>query len=553
MSDDQLVDFFNRDTLDLGADFLCHTELTDPDFPNRLFNWWKRHYGFASKSFLTKDIDLYSDFVERNRSLEHPAITWFDRNNNKMNASYEQIAQEVDALCSLWLTNSIEAGDSIAIFCKHPYRRLISLLTAFRLGLCPSVLDPTGRVAVVNALDVLECKHIHADHSLLGWIPDEFKGRILKLDSSIPSRRIESYNYSPNHIVLRVLDSFSIDSSSVIEISAQDLFLHAIRDAYGVFKLNKGTRLASLVSLQDGSSPYIELMTLICGASLIMLEEDSFPASCLQLLSEDIDVIGFKKKQLEHYIAAQKRQPRTTLWKRWFRNPIDAVSIAEWQDFSNQLCLNEIPHADLQWVSAAAGIGFGTVWSTDLFDFNVFPAPGQSTFLGDVGNPSTDSKSDFGRFSLIKQLDEKPVVFSTTFLLSKLESSYRFLGCYPSGRSGMAFPDALVCRALLRSQTWHTVIENPLANGSQFILLAFMDDRSIDEMDKCVRTEVGEFALPDQIEKIDLVPKFTKDGLVDNEWCKRLYFAGEFQRRTKLTVYQAISRIKMSTLSQITT
>ena len=65
MSDDPLVDFFNRDTLDLGADFLSHTELTDSDFPIRLFNWWKRHYGFACIQTLLNGTDHLS--IQRSR------------------------------------------------------------------------------------------------------------------------------------------------------------------------------------------------------------------------------------------------------------------------------------------------------------------------------------------------------------------------------------------------------------------------------------------------------------------------------------------------------
>ena len=519
------------------------------DFWTQLFTGWRETVGFGCKSILNRDIDLYGDLIERHLSLKIPALTWFDR-GERVAVSYSQIAQEVDALAALWLSNPIEKGDSVCILCTHPYHRIVAILCAFRLGLVPFVFDPTGPVAVQALLEDFPSTHIHAEPGVKDWVPETLRASILGLDKKSSLSGLGAHRQAAKAVILRLLDPFCGNSPSVIELTAQDLFLRLLRDGHSILNLRRGSRLASTVTLKDSTSPLIELMTFICGASLTYLD-DQMPARHLtHLLTEPFDLVGVSRSLIGVLLEANQNNPRSGEWKRWYRSPLESQHIIEWQDFAEQLSLQQTPHADFHWATPCAGIAFGSEWSTDLFAFDLYPAPGQTWFLGEMASPETPTKGLTGRLVITSEIEEETCESPTPFILASNEKAYRFLGCYPSGRSGLAFPEDLVYRCLEAPLFWHTVIELPTLNGSQFVLLAFMDTRTKGEIHKKIEQDIGLFAQPDQIEIVPFVPKLNQKGNIDSEWAKRLYMSGEFTRRSKIPVYSSLTNVKMLLLNQ---
>ncbi len=514
-----------------------------------LFRSWRESYGFGCKSVFGKDIDLFGDCIERNLSLDHPCLSWHEQ-GDLVSVSYSQVANEVEGLASRWLANSIQEGESVCIICDHPYRRLVSLLCAFRLGLIPLLINPTGPVVIQSTLDANPQDHLHVEPSLLKWIPEALRSSVLDLTRDA-RRAKEACRYSSSAVALRLPDPFSSDMSALVELTAQDLFLRLIRDGHSILRLQKGSRMASYVDLQDSTSPFTELMALLCGASLICLNGETPESFIRHLMLESLEVIGISPKMMQPLMEAQLNTPRTGVWERWFRSPLVSHRILEWQNFTKQLDLEGTPHADLQWTASSAGIAFGSEWSTNLFDFDLYPAPGQSWYLGDVAAPLMPTKGSSGRYVTSLNAEDKPIDNPTPFILLAHENAHRFLGCYPTGRAGMAFPEELVYRCVELPLCWHTIIELPVANGSQFVLLAFMDPRSKSDLNKIIQENGGEFALPDQIEIIPYVPKLNQKGEIDAEWAKRLYLRGEFERRSKIPVYKALSKVRMLALTEI--
>lgn len=516
-------------------------------FMAQLFSNWRETFGFGCKSVYNRDIDLYGDLIERNLAIKEAALRWWDR-DELVSVTYSQIAEEVDILATLWLSNSVRKGESLCIVCSHPYRRIISLLCGFRLGLVPLLIDPTGPVVVKTALDANPCTYIHVDPDLTEWVPDDHRSAILRLTDRSTLNGLDSHRCPVQSVILRLTDSFSGNAASVIDIKAQDLFLRLIRDGIYILKLGRGTKICASTKLHDASSPIIELTTFICGAGLTILDDQPPAAQLNWLMAEPFDLIRISRAMIESLMLAHQRIPRSADWKRWYRSPLEAQHVLDWQNFKEQLKLQNTPYADLHWATPVSGIAFGSEWSTDLYDFDLYPVPGQSWFLGDMASPETQTKGETGRLVIQSENEEKPVCWPTPFILSKAEKAYRFLGCYPSGRFGLAFPEELVSACLASDSSWHTIVEIPVANGSHFVLLAFMDSRTKSELHKIITNAVGDFALPDQIEIIPYVPKITQKGAIDSEWAKRLYISGEFTRRRSITIYTALSNVKMLSL-----
>ena len=516
-------------------------------FWSHLFSSWRETLGFGCKSVFNRDIDFYGDLVERHLSLKSPALSWFDR-DKLISVSYDQLASEVDALTELWLSNPIKKGDSICIICSHSYHRIVALLTAFRLGLVPLLLDPTGPVPVQAVLETFEFTHLQADPAIKDWIPETLHSKILRLNEKSSLRGLDNHCYPAKSVGLRLIDPFSGNTPSVIEITAQNLFLRLLRDSYSVLNLKTGSRLATSLSLKDSTSPIIELMTLLCGASLTYVDDRMSSSLSAYLLTEPFDLIGISKDMMESLLRAHEKTPKTAEWKRWYRSPLESKYIIEWQSFTEKLSLKATPHADLHWAAPCAGIAFGSEWSTDLFDFAVYPTPGETWFLGEMASPETPTKAQAGRLVILSEREDEDFALPTPFILSQDEKAYRFLGCYPSGRSGLAFPEDLIQKCLEAPLSWHTVIELPVAHGSQFVLLAFMDERTPSMIQKKIEEDIGEFALPDQIETIPYVPKLSDKGEMDREWAKRLYMSGEFTRRRKIPVYSSLTKLKLLSL-----
>lgn len=529
-----------------GADFIRNTTANAVDFTQLLVQWWQKNYGYNTKTIPRHAVDFYHDLVLTHSFDVYQAIAWCEGDSLR-SLSYGELERSVHDLSQRWMAQSLKPGLSVAIICSKGYRRLIALLTAFRLGLIPSLLDYSGPVLLTRQLHLLDCDVIYADSAYHAFIPGELSGRILKLDGmkSIPKGFSESY--ACDSIVLRILsDPFGIDCP-VINLTAQHVYLNLVRDAFFILELKKGHRIAAPSRANGVGSPFLELAAFLSGSSIMIIDREGWIHATPYLLSNSFDCVGLESDGIAHLRRKISTIYHEIRWGRWFRSPLDHYTTLDWSLFAGDLALNTIPRAELFWCAAASGIGLGTVWSTNPYDSILHSPPGLTWYLGETVNPANLSMIPFGIFCPVISQGDKKLSIPTDLLLSANPDGHRYLGRYNGDAHFSDYPAALVLEVLALSGCWHVILERPpesFVQKPERILLAFMEDRSAIELNAIIRTEICEEAVPGTVEIFDLMPPLTPDGLPDTEWCKSLYFKGELHRRSNTRIHVLLSQLK---------
>jgi hypothetical protein len=241
-------------------------------------------------------------------------------------------------------------------------------------------------------------------------------------------------------------------------------------------------------------------------------------------------------------------------WGCWFRNILDSNDSKSWKEFDDKFRPNQIEHMDLLYMAPTAGIALGNPRHYDVLDTNIYPSKGSYWQLGDIATPENISTMGYGRYCSVHHASEEPKVYPSPVLLSPFLQGYKYLGCYPTGRMGKLYPSDKICECLACDSSWHVIIERPGSKGAEvgteYILLAFMEDRSVNELRTLVESNFGPDALPDLIEIIPLMPRFDDKGKINSSWCAQMYFRGEFNRRATINIYKMISKLRFGLIAR---
>ena len=515
-------------------------------YHRKVFERWHQDKGFNARSTPNRGFDFYTDCLGRHVAENQDALRFYE-GQKRAALTYADLQGEVRRCAETWQAQGVQFGDSVAVLAATPVRRTIALLAGFRLGVKLSLLPMTGSSLLGEHLEVLDCDHLHIETGFLSWVPEAFKSRVIRQDRQTSLTNEEPSVYLPQDIVLRLLDPYSQEGETVLEIPAEFLFQRLLQDAVIILGLERGQVVAGMSAVMNGVAPFPELACLLSGACYWFLESSDWQQNALNLLSEPLDLIAIPAQSRSALLKAGMKVEEGA-WKRWIRNPIECLDYQSWRDFVTALGLDAVPHADLLYTCHMAGIALGNEWSLDLLKMDLLPPAGTEWQLGDLMDPTLPSPINHGRFAARIPTEEGEAIFSTPFMLTPFDGAYRFVGHYPPGRQGRAFPSARLVEVLSFPGALHAIVEKPGAQGVEsktfFVLVAFQDTRSEDEIRLLIIERMGESALPDEIFMSPLFPRLTAKGQVDRDWVTRLFFRGEFTRREDLPFYRAMARLK---------
>lgn len=536
----------NSDDLVVDMDFDYTVREDQSSYLKKLYAQWRDHYGFLGKSVLGQDIRLYYDILYVNSSLNNPALVW-TINDGDESLAYSGLLSLSQSQAASWFTLGVRSGNTISIVTNETCKRIIALFAALRLGLIISFVSPVGRSRVSESLLKLDCDHIFIDPEIQDWIPSTLLSTLLvgpaieSLPDSLP------FSYPCNHVVFRLLDAYGCTDLSIVEIPAQLLFLNLIRDGFHILKLSKGKTVCATGELSGGLSPFIELATLFCGSTLFISSKENSKRVAAKILELEFYLVEVTPS-LRDSLAKVTEGSVSVKWGGWFRNILDSIDAKSWKEFDDKLGPNKIEHMDLLYMATTGGIALGNQRHYDVLDTKIYPSKGSSWQLGDITTPENKTTMAYGRYCSIHHVLDEAKVYASPVLLSPFEKGYRYLGCYPTGRMGKIYPSDKVSECLARDGSWHVIIERPGSNRAEvvteYILLAFREDRSVKELRALVEYNFGPDALPDLIEIIPLMPRFDDKGKINNSWCSQMYFRGEFNRRARSNIYKMISELR---------
>lgn len=512
-----------------------------------LFDQWRQSKGFNCRSVPTGKIDFWNDCLQRHTPSDTSALVWFESGELR-EISYQTLLKEAQHCAGIYEGNGLERGSSLAIVAISPVKRTIALLAAFRLGLTVSLLDPQGSSNLKDQLNLFDCDHIYCESAFVAWIPENLESRQINMVrvNEIPDGM--GVSYPAGATALRLLDPFDQKGTNILEIPAGYLYMRLLHDATLALELDSGKTYATASQHELGNMPFAELSSLLVGATFLFLDSNAWKNSLETILNLELDAIVIPAKVRN--VLVERSGGRKPLWKRWIRNVVDCLDYQSWRAFSQAMDLDEVPHADLQYAPQMAGIAFGNFWSTDLLAMGVLPPSGAHWQFGDLLDPSLPAVVNHGRLCGFIPKEAEFVAVPTPFMLTPFDAAFRFVGCYPPGRRGAAYPAQQVLALLKGQGAGHAIVEKPGAEGVEsrtfFILITFRDPRNPETITRFIQDHWGDAAVPDEIIESPLYPRLLANGQVDSGWVTRMYFNGELSRRADSPFYQAMSTFKAS-------
>jgi hypothetical protein len=264
-----------------------------------------------------------------------------------------------------------------------------------------------------------------------------------------------------------------------------------------------------------------------------------------RLQEQHIDILGVSQALRDLLIRKPPTGQRT--WHYWFRHPAEDPDFRAWWDFTYALQLEKTYAANCLWNSARGGGLLFSEKSPGQPSLDVLPVAGLNWQLSVVDAPNLPYPGGWGLLALGTEDKDKILWNATPNILAPYRKHWRYLGQYPSGRSGRTYPRLEIIALLADQLNFMALLEAPQHDGStdpRQVLLAFGENIDLKILEEEIASELGAEFLPDHIECLPLLPKRDKAGGADQAWCQQHYLTGELYRRQRSKVFCCLSELK---------
>ena len=513
-----------------------------------LHAYWQRRKGSSSKSVPWARYDFYHDVLVQQKDQTATAFIWFEH-DSWHNWSYAELDQAVNSLAATWETVGVQPGETLAILYPQGPLWLMAILAGLRLGLVVTLLPPQGNAFVNRRLNNLDPDWLVMDQLYKHQIEAIWYERVLPntLSSTLPTRR--SYDYLGTAAVVQCFDPTSASPDIVCQVDADSLYLNAIRDGTFALGIKPGDRCAAPGWHGLESQPALILSVLLCGGAWVHINFSDLKKAPERLMEQSIDVLGVSRSLRD--LLMDKPSASENSWRYWFRHPAESADFYLWQDFIEDLQLQNSYSGNVLCNAARGGAILFSPRRRGQSHHMVLPAAGLCWQLGIIDAPDLPSVDGWGRLALGIKKDEDVTWADTPYIITPYLKVWNYLGQYPRGRAGRTYLNQEVLELLADKVQYLALVEASVHGGdadSRQMLLAFGPNVDTVAIQTCIETELGHEFLPDRIEWLPLLPQRNEEGGADQDWCQFHYLTGELYRRQRSDIYRCLSDLKQMVL-----
>jgi hypothetical protein len=521
----------------------------DPEaFTEVMYAYAGARRGSIFKSRPRDGYDLYHDAVTALLGRRRTALLGRE-GEGWTSVSFESLHARCNALAAAWLDEDAAPGQSVAVVASPGIDQAVGLLTAFRLGMLPTLIPPLGPAFVRDALARCEAERVATAgrHRMLVGAQKEALPITAGARGTGPTG---SFTYPAGKPAARLLTPFGTAENGVVEVTARTLLDGAVRDALFAYTLDAQDTLAAPGFDPVQHEPALLLAPLVVGATRAYLDERDL-ASEPELLGQlGVTTLGLHRSVRDRWTSEQRRLPPAV--RLWFRSLTDVVDGDRWDAFWKAIPTPKQPGCSVVSGAAAGGVGLFSAPSTAAPSTRVWPAPGISWTLGELGASQVGALNDTGVF-LIRRGEEADPAFLQA-VIGRWGEGFVYGGSLDVGPDAHPYPCALAEQAVggLPAVKHAAAFPAPgrWLNESRVVLLVFVEGRrpgeqppvTLPEIEKLLRRELGPRLLPDRIEVLPLRPRLL-DGVVDRAWCRSQYLTGSLHRKARSEVFLLLGRL----------
>lgn len=528
-------------------------------FLARLFELCDSRGVRAAKSEPGVAIDLYHDLVLRHTDGERIALHYRERGEWKTR-TFSELHGDCHELSRIWTSRGVTAGQSLALIRPAGAAGIIELLTGLRIGLVVTLIEPLGDRFIQRRLAAIEPDWIVVEEHYERLIPDMLD-RVLSPTPGPeePVERLETRVSEPDEVVLRLFSAVDGDPLNPVDLRAEDVLLHALRDGLLGLGLRPDDVLVDIELPRVKYQPTLLFAALAAGAATVLLsreEIESEPALAGAFPNTTIILDPALRDRLQ-----RAEPPLGESWTTILRDPSDRLEWHRWKDFLDTHELNECPIANIAVDACRTGIALFSFRRAGAINSSVLPAPDLVWSVGDVPPTLFSSLSRTGVLARIRGRDVRMI---GTILLAEFGAEWLYVGTAEPRRSGLTYPEREALDALEELDWLKGASVVARAGGSEadpwrFGLLLFLGAIGPDELDRLrprligevettLRRHVGAHAFPDELIFLPLYPRRRAKGEMDHEWARREYLSGSLQRRSEHPLFGVLQHARQSVM-----
>lgn len=499
---------------------------------------------------------FFQDLAARHRSLETPAIRWFDPAAGRREMAYADLEARAWARADRWKGSGAGPEQVLCIIRDLGPEYLVDLLAALCIGMIVSTLPPLGSRYLRGRLAILSPDFIAAEDRLFSGL-GEWRGRHLSgSESGAPKRGGEGFRpavYASNAPVLRCFDPAGLDPHIPADVPADALFCGALRDGMLLMGLGPGRALAAPGSHVLETQPFLLLAALINGATFIHIER-SRVAKNPKLLTE-FPLKALRVSEPLRDILMENPVDLGDTCRFWFKNPALRPDRMSWERFVQRCNLGNVPAADLKPGASAGGCA--------LFSFDrggdspggIHPVPGIPWRLTDPLDRESTAEGAFGALTFDVPWGDSETPLHLPILLIESGGRRQYAGSLHPGRSGRTFPREEVLGALQEiyrgKDFFMAAPPGPLGIDTVVVIGVLQDPEEAQEMpvqsrllkERLLRDFGADF-LPDRIRIYPLRARRHADGAIDHRWCEDHFLSRGLERRARSEIQRSLSSIR---------
>jgi len=537
-----------------GAPFVAPAWLTDAALDRDAF--WREiapalvaAVAGSSRSSPFERYQLAHDLGARHAVGRSPGFVHHDASGATV-TSYARLVEDARALAGAWRAR-VAPGMCVAIVAPTSPELVTALLATWHLGAVAAPLPVWGLTYLHHRLAALEADFVATSRPRALWLgvaSDVWLATAPAVGDGAPPGL--AHAYAPDDAVLRVFSPLGDTPLAALDVSAERLYLGALRDGVVFFGLAAELGLAApgFCDVQFGLP--LLVTCLATGGHFVAISLD---AACQrpELVCDGTPHILGVHPRLRDAISAAGHAGSGPA--RWFRSPATAheperwARLAEARPFARSLgaCYAASP--------LAGGAITWSAWRRSPALNTALPAPGLDWQLIDPGRGGAASADGNGVLSST----DAPIEAIGQPLLGRIGDESLWVTSLGAHRDGQRLPateiEAVAVAA--RSDVWAAALVDDPRLGAVLVVFVRPDrfagdqparDALAGELTELLAVQLAPHLAPPRIDVFSVPPRFADDGAIDRDWCRGQHASGRLAAKQREPLFTTLALLRIA-------
>jgi hypothetical protein len=535
----------------------------------------------SPRSAVSEWYTLFEEFGARHVSGTRLAFATHGRGGVGQRITYAEVVNKALVLSTHWTRVRETPGATVALVFDVGPAFIVCLLAAWHCGAAVCCVPPRGPAFVRNSLERLsqsgdvepDSVFVVAGTVATPWVRHVPAQQVLTWDVDGPAAGAthqKPHRFGATEVAARAFSHLSSVWGPPVPLSAEQLYLGALRDGLMVFGLRAQDGVAAPGFCDVQYKPWLTWVCLACGAhfvDVVASEEGSGDT----LFDGAIQLLGVRR-ELRDKISSRQTAIENRIENRgvrgWFRDLGENSAVEKWTGFAEQLATLGARGMNYLSNTAAGGSILYSAWVLHPERVGVWRAPGLACELTEPNGTGMPALADMGMLAPLAEaqgqvgirLGVEQAALGQLIIVDAGDTDV-WVGNIGSHRRAQFLPELDIEVTLQRcypgSIRCAVLVGLPLRRDTTrrcVTLLVYAIPGRAGRLDPAgiiltIKEQLGAASEPDKVEIFDVNPKWqdlkAKQLTVDRDASASQYLSGLLWKKQHTSVFRCVSEMAL--------